>query len=183
MMHPKDEITIVDDYFPRWMVDKVSKDLEFMPVRYNNSPYADFDKARFFGSMLVENDQFVDIQPWWFIEYFNHCMWNDLCKEWTVGHCHRVLLNAQIAGQSGCDHTDADSDNYLSVIYMGHGNSGNTVFEDDSVEWKLGRLVIFNSSVIHRGEGPESGYRVSLGAVYPSVSIRKLVSIDGTGAP
>ena len=49
MMHPKDEITIVDDYFPRWMVDKVSKDLEFMPVRYNNSPYADFDKARFFG--------------------------------------------------------------------------------------------------------------------------------------
>ena len=62
---------------------------------------------------------------------------------------------------------------------MGHGNSGNTVFEDDVVKWKLGRLVIFNSSVIHRGEGPESGYRVSLGAVYPSVPIKQLTAIDG----
>ena len=179
MMHPKEKITVIDDYFPSWMVEHISRDLEFMPVRYNNSPYANFDHARFFGSMLVENDNFVDIRPWWFIEYFNHCMYFDLCKQWTVGHCHRVLLNAQLPSQSGCDHTDADSDNYLSVIYMGHGNSGNTVFEDQTVEWKLGRLVIFNSSRLHRGEGPESGYRVSLGAVYPSVPITQLTSIDG----
>lgn len=183
MMHPKEKITVIDDYFPSWMVEKVSRDLEFMPVRYNNSPYADFEKARFFGAMLVENDQFIDISPWWFIEYFNHCIWNDLCKEWTVGHCHRVLLNGQIPGQSGCDHTDTDSDNYLSVIYMGHGTSGNSVFKDKTVEWKLGRLVIFNSSVMHRGEAPASGYRVSLGAVYPTMPIDELVSIDAFRAP
>jgi hypothetical protein len=106
-------------------------------------------------------------------------MYNDLCKDWTVGHCHRVLLNAQLPSQSGCDHTDADSDNYLSVIYMGHGNSGNTVFENETVEWKLGRLIIFNSALVHRGEGPDSGYRVSLGAVYPSVPITQLTAIDG----
>ena len=183
MMHPKEKITVIDDYFPSWMVEQVSRDLEFMPVRYNNSPYANFDKARFFGAMLVEDDQFIDISPWWFIEYFNHCIWNDLCKEWTVGHCHRVLLNGQIPGQSGCDHTDTDSDNYLSVIYMGHGTSGNSVFKDKTVEWKLGRLVIFNSSVMHRGEAPASGYRVSLGAVYPTMPIDELVSIGGIGHP
>ena len=54
-----------------------------------------------------------------------------------------------------------------------------TEYESDRIEWKLGRLIIFNSSMVHRGEGPESGYRVSLGAVYPSVPITQLTSIDG----
>ena len=62
---------------------------------------------------------------------------------------------------------------------MGHGNSGNTVFENETVEWKLGRLIIFNSALVHRGEAPDSGYRVSLGAVYPSVPITQLTAIDG----
>ena len=58
---------------------------------------------------------------------------------------------------------------------MGHGNSGDTVFEDGKrVEFKLGRLVIFNSSDIHKGDAPNDGYRVSLGAVYPSVPLDKL---------
>jgi len=186
MMHPKEKITVIDDYFPSWMVEHISRDLEMMPVRYNNSPYADYTKARFFGSQIVLNDQFIDIPPWWWIEYFNHCMYHDVCKEWTVGHCHRVLLNAQLPSQSGLNHTDADSDHYLSVIYMGHGTSGDTVFmssdntteyESDRIEWKLGRLIIFNSALVHRGEAPSDGYRVSLGAVYPSVPITQLPNI------
>ena len=63
---------------------------------------------------------------------------------------------------------------------MGHGNSGATVFvnnEDEDiqrVEFKEGRMVIFNSMLWHRGEGPSEGYRVSLGAIYPLVPIVKL---------
>jgi hypothetical protein len=67
MMHPKEKITVIDDYFPSWMVKHISRDLEMMPVRYNNSPYADFEKARFFGSQIVLNDQFIDMPPWWWI--------------------------------------------------------------------------------------------------------------------
>ena len=175
MKHPKGKISVIDDYFPSWLVNQVSMELECMPVRYTNSPYANFDKARFFGAMLMEHDQYKDIPPWWFIEYFNQCMYNDVAKLWTVGHCYRVLLNGQLQGQSGCLHSDADSDNYLTVIYMGHGNSGDTVFENGKrVEFKLGRLVIFNSSDIHKGDAPNDGYRVSLGAVYPSVPLDKL---------
>lgn len=180
MRHESKGIQVIDDYFPQWLVKQVSKDLEFMPVRYNNSPYADFNSARFFGSMLMHNDEWAEIPPWWFIEYFNNCIYHDLCPDKTVGHCHRVLLNAQLPGMSGCNHCDADSDNYLSVIYMGHGNSGDTVFvnaADEDVQrvtFKEGRLVIFNSAIYHRGESPSHGYRVSLGAVYPSVPIEDL---------
>ena len=83
-------------------------------------------------------------------------------------------------GQDGQNHCDSDYDTYLTVIYMGHGNSGATVFvnsidEDiQRVEFKEGRIVVFNSSLWHRGEGPSSGYRVSLGAVYPLVTLDAL---------
>ena len=109
MMHPKEKITVIDDYFPSWMVEHVSRDLEMMPVRYNNSPYADFEKARFFGSQIVLNDQFIDMPPWWWIEYFNHCMYNDLCKEWTVGHCHRVRFMVCLCDHHGVNYASPGS--------------------------------------------------------------------------
>ena len=118
MKHPKGKISVIDDYFPSWLVNQVSMELECMPVRYTNSPYANFDKARFFGAMLMEHDQYKDIPPWWFIEYFNQCMYNDVAKLWTVGHCYRVLLNGQLQGQSGCLHSDADSDNSVSYTHL-----------------------------------------------------------------
>ena len=72
---------VIDDYFPTWMVKQVSTELEFMPVRYNNSPYGDFSKARFFGSMLMENNQFIDIKPWSFVDHFNNCVFNDILPQ------------------------------------------------------------------------------------------------------
>tara|TARA_B100000073_G_scaffold348474_1_gene367669 strand:- start:3464 stop:3952 length:489 start_codon:yes stop_codon:yes gene_type:complete len=159
---------VIDNYFPDWMVKQVSNELEFMPVRYNNSPYGDFSKARFFGSMLMENNQFIDIKPWSFVDHFNNCVFNDILPN-SLGHCHRLLLNAQLPEQHGVYHTDADSDNYMSIIYMGHGNSGATEFKNgDTVDWKLGRMVIFQSNIYHRGCAPIDGWRVSLGGVYPT---------------
>ena len=52
---------------------------------------------------------------------------------------------------------------------MGHGNSGATEFKNgDTVDWKLGRMVIFQSNIYHRGCAPIDGWRVSLGGVYPT---------------
>tara|TARA_B100000029_G_scaffold513725_1_gene614167 strand:+ start:955 stop:1476 length:522 start_codon:yes stop_codon:yes gene_type:complete len=165
-------IEVVNDYFPDWLVNIVSTDMENMPVTYSNSPYADFNRARFFGNMLMQDDKHLQ-QPWWFLEYFNRCIYNDICIKYNVNRCARILLNAQLPGMDGCNHNDSDNDNYLSVIYMGHGNSGDTVFvnqADEDIErvtFKEGRLVIFNSAIYHRGEAPTQGYRCTLGAVYP----------------
>ena len=175
-------VKVIDDYFPPWLVDIVSKDTESMPVKYTNSPYADFDKARFFGTMLYLDDKFQDLPYYWFIDYFNRCIYNDICKELNINHCHRILLNGQLPGQNGCNHCDADSKDYLSIIYMAHGNSGDTVIVNEEgndverISFKEGRMVIFNSAEYHRGEAPTEGYRVSLGAVYPLKPIQELYS-------
>lgn len=181
LMPVKEKIKVVDNYFPEWFVTRVSHELEFMPVRYNNTPYANFRQARFFGATLMQQDRFLDIPPWWVVEYFNECMYHDICKEWTTHACLRVLLNGQLPGQHGCNHTDSDSNNYLSVIYHGHGVDGDTVFVDNDtgediqrVSFKEGRLVIFNSLLMHRSDAPSQGYRVTLGGVYPSVPITTL---------
>ena len=50
---------VVDNYFPDWIVERVSKDLEYFPVTYTNSPYRDFKRCRFFGNMLMEEDQWI----------------------------------------------------------------------------------------------------------------------------
>ena len=71
------------------------------------------------------------------------------------------------------NHRDSDNDNYLSVIYMGHGESGDTILCDDDgndverISFKEGRLVIFNAYQLHRGEAPKTAYRCSWGLVFP----------------
>ena len=57
---------------------------------------------------------------------------------------------------------------------MGYGNSGDTVIVDDDnndikkISFKEGRLVLFNSNTLHRGEAPIEGYRCSWGLVFPT---------------
>tara|TARA_B100000287_G_scaffold398632_1_gene416188 strand:+ start:781 stop:1362 length:582 start_codon:yes stop_codon:yes gene_type:complete len=179
-----DKVRIVDNYFPDWMVDRVSLDCVNMPVTYTNSPYMDFDKARFFGNLLmVDNNWMERFPPWWFLDYFNLCVYNDICKEYNLTNCHRVLLNGQLPGQNGCNHCDSDYEEYLTIIYMASGTSGDTVIvnsrdEDiQRVSFKRGRMVIFNSSIWHRGEAPTEGYRITLGAVYPLKPIHELTKV------
>ena len=176
------DVRVIDDYFPQWMVDEVSQDVLFLPVTYSNSPYAVFEKARFFGNMLMEENLWkVPGDRWWFADYLNLSIMRDILKDYNIPGCYRILLNGQTPGQDGDNHTDSDSDKYTSVIYHAHGTSGDTVFvnaanEDvERVSFKPGRLVIFNSSIWHRGEAPKDGYRVSLGCVYPHVPISELV--------
>ena len=83
-----------------------------------------------------------------------------------------AMTNLLLENQNGQNHTDSDSDDYLSIIYMASGNSGDTVISDgendiERVSFKEGRLVIFKSNIWHRGEAPTCGHRVTLGAVYP----------------
>lgn len=173
------EIRVIDDYFPSWIVDQVSVESTLIPVSYSNSPYADYNSARFFGTNLIKDDNWL-VSPWWFVTYLNLCIKNDICAEYNIKHCSRVLLNGQAPGQHGCNHADADYDCYLSVLYHAHGDSGDTVFVNSSdedvkrVSFKRGRLIIFNSSIWHRGEAPEHGYRTSLGCVYPTIDIKDL---------
>tara|TARA_B100000945_G_C20398865_1_gene606243 strand:+ start:521 stop:1102 length:582 start_codon:yes stop_codon:yes gene_type:complete len=175
---------VVDNYFPDWLVDRVSLDCVNMPVTYTNSPYMDFDKARFFGNLLmVDNNWMERLPPWWFLDYFNLCVYNDICKEYNLTNCHRVLLNGQLPGQNGCNHCDSDYEEYLTIIYMASGTSGDTVIvnsRDEDVQrvpFKRGRMVIFNSSIWHRGEAPTEGYRITLGAVYPLKPIHELTKV------
>tara|TARA_B100000579_G_scaffold361331_1_gene318992 strand:- start:1803 stop:2384 length:582 start_codon:yes stop_codon:yes gene_type:complete len=175
---------VVDNYFPDWLVDRVSLDCVNMPVTYTNSPYKDFNKARFFGNLLmVDNNWMERLPPWWFLDYFNLCVYNDICKEYNLTNCHRVLLNGQLPGQNGCNHCDSDYEEYLTIIYMASGTSGDTVLvnsRDEDVQrvpFKRGRMVIFNSSIWHRGEAPTEGYRITLGAVYPLKPIHELTKV------
>ena len=165
-------VKVIDNYFPQFIVDDVSQATQKMPVAYTNSPYRHFHLARFFGAMLYNEDKFADVGFYWFVDYFNRCIMNDVCKDLSITNCHRILLNLQLENQNGQNHTDSDSDDYLSIIYMASGNSGDTVISDgendiERVSFKEGRLVIFKSNIWHRGEAPTEGHRVTLGAVYP----------------
>ena len=162
-------IEVIDNYFPDWLVKNVSQDLELYPVTYTNSSNLNgFEyPTTFFGNTLLVDDNLTGNNNWWFISYFNQCIYNDICKKYNINHCVRILLNGQVPTLNGTFHRDADNKEYLSVIYMGHGTSGDTVFETEKVSFKEGRLVIFNANTLHRGDAPTEGYRVSLGAVYP----------------
>jgi len=47
-------VEVVSGLFPDWMVDSVANRLSEYPVRWTNSPYACYDNARFFGTMIVQ---------------------------------------------------------------------------------------------------------------------------------
>ena len=176
-MNKRGDYKVIDDYFPDWLVTNVSYYLKTFPVTYTNTPNKNtYKNARFMGNMImIEDEWMVPIKPSWFIEYFNHCIYNDLLKEYDIKHCLRCLHNGQfpLEKMNGINHRDADDENYVSVIYMGHGNSGDTVIVDENeddverISFKEGRIVMLNSFTKHRGEAPKEGYRVSWGFVYP----------------
>ena len=49
---------VIDDYFPQWMIDKVSDYMTRVPVKYDNTPRKDsFNECRFMGNMLLTRNQ------------------------------------------------------------------------------------------------------------------------------
>jgi len=172
------EYKVIDDYFPRWIINKASIDLALVPVRWDNTPTIDtYSDCRFLGNMILIKDewQLKDLEPLWFLSFIIDAIENDICKELGITHCLRCLHNGQfpLESMNAVNHRDADTDNYLSVIYMGHGASGDTVLCDKDgndvkrISFKEGRMVIFNSYQLHRGEAPKEGYRCSWGLVFP----------------
>ena len=179
------EYKVVDNYFPDWIVQGVRDYMCMMPVRWDNvssvEPTWARSESRFMGNMILIEDQWQlkDVAPHWFIYYLIDAIKNDICKEYNITNTFRCLHNGQFATQSmnGGNHRDSDAnndkENYLSIIYMGYGNSGDCVIinednQENRVSFKEGRLVIFNSYTMHRGEAPTEGYRCSWGLVFPT---------------
>ncbi len=172
------EYKIIDDYFPDWMVQQVRDYMCMMPVRWDNSSdYTIKEGKRFMGNMILieDNWQLNDVKMHWFLLYLIEAIKHDICKEYNITNTYRCLHNGQfpLESMNGQNHRDSDDVKYLTVIYMGYGNSGDTVIVDDDnndikrVSFKEGRLVLFNSNTLHRGECPTEGYRCSWGLVFP----------------
>ena len=172
-------VEVVSGLFPDWMVDNVANRLSEYPVRWTNSPYACYDNARFFGTMIVQEGHYVGYEREWFIEYFNSLMEHRLGAK-TM----RTLLNMQFDNMQSQIHNDGDMPNLVSVVYHAAGESGDTVFynnaneEVERVPFHMGQTLIFPSHMYHMGLPPKSGIRVSLGSIYSKTD--QLVSHDPT---
>ena len=169
-----DTVKVVDGYFPDWMIEDVRNYLATdFPYFYNNTPYGDYSKARFWGNTVIRDNSFTEETPWyWFFAYFNECMIKDVCKHLPLSHVHRLLVNAQNPGHGSQTHTDF---NYAatSIIYHAYGDSGATTFANGKkVEFRQGRIIYFDSRLEHDGDPPTSDIRISLGAICPHVGVQ-----------
>ena len=169
---------VIDDYFPQWMIDKVSDYMTRVPVKYDNTPRKDsFNECRYMGNMLLTRNKWNSkaLPQSWFLEYLINVIKEDICKEYNITDTLRCLHNGQfpLESMNAINHRDSDDDRYITVIYMGHGKSGDTILCDNDgndlhrITFKEGRLVIFNSYQLHRGEKPNEGYRCTWGLVFP----------------
>lgn len=172
---------ILDDLLPQWMVDKVASEIPIIPVSYTNSPYGEYHKSRFFGQLLIKEEQWVaPIAPHWFIDYLHMLVCNEVLVDYKIDHLDRCLLNCQTPGQHAQIHTDACLPNdapygvsdRLSGIYQVDGEGDTVLYHDSGEEYaripfKSGRLVIFDSLILHQGEPPVNApIRWSLGYIW-----------------
>lgn len=173
----KDLIKVIDDRYPTWMLSEASQRLLEYPVRFTNSPYGNYQKSRFFGTMMVSNGRWVGPEYDWFVEYLNADVTHDddLLPGYKV---QRTLLNFQSVGLLSEEHTDADEIGPMSVVYMVEGIDGDLIFADHSTEslhripFKENRMVIFPSHLHHWGNPPSRGVRLTLGLICVPPEIR-----------
>ena len=68
-----DDIKVIDGYFPDWIVDDVGDYLSTdFPFFYNNTPYGDYSKARFWGKTVIRDNEFTNETPWyWFFAWYD----------------------------------------------------------------------------------------------------------------
>lgn len=162
-------VKVIDGYFPDWIVDDVAQWLtEYCPMYYNNAPYGDYKQTRFWGNTVIRDDNFSDTSPYyWFFSYFCECIKKDICRDKPISHIHRLLVNAQSPDMESQLHDDRHIP-ATSVIYHAFGESGDTEFATgDRVRFRQGRIIVFDSSLIHKGNPPyvHDRMRISLGAI------------------
>ena len=161
---------VIDNYFPQWMVDEFAQWVtNDCPLYYTNTPHGNYEEARFFGNTIVWNDNPSGLNgatPHWFVSYLCDAVKKDICKDSPFAYIMRVLVNAQFPGEDAPTHTDYDGPS-TTVIYHAWGENGDTVIDGEVVEFKQGRLIIFDSRIPHYAKGPDKGVRFSLGLVLP----------------
>ena len=161
---------VIDDYFPQWMVDEFAQWVtNDCPLYYTNTPHGNYEEARFFGNTIIWNDNpsgLNGVAPHWFVPYMCDAIKKDICKDIPFAYILRVLVNAQFPGEDAPTHTDYDGPS-TTVIYHAWGENGDTVIDGEVVEFKQGRLIIFDSRIPHYAKGPDKGVRFSLGLVLP----------------
>lgn len=167
---------IVDNYFPKWAVNNISEESLLIPVTYSNSPYGEYHVSRFFGQMLMEEEQWIAPCPQhWFVDYLHLAVCNDILLDYKIRKMDRCLLNCQTPGQYAQEHTDWNPQytgpNRVSGLYYIRGD-GNTEFYNENkdtfvVEAVPGRLVLFDSTLWHQGLSPvKEPIRYTLGFVW-----------------
>jgi hypothetical protein len=168
------DIRVIDGYFPDWVVEDVGNYLSTdFPFYYNNTPYGDYSKARFWGNTVIRDNEFTSETPWyWFFAYFNECIMKDICKDLPLTHIHRLLVNAQNPGHVSQTHTDFNRP-ATSIIYHAYGEDGCTTFaKGEKVDFQMGRIIVFDSLMEHDGEPPTNDIRISLGAIAPHSGVQ-----------
>jgi hypothetical protein len=91
-------------------------------------------------------------------------------KDFQLG---RYLWNYYNQSSSGVYHTDSDHDNYFSILFNLHDNDGSTIVDNEVIDSKLGRAILFNSNTKHKGNGPvKSKKRYCLNAVFTADGYR-----------
>ena len=81
MTHLNTKITVIDDYFPSWMVRDVGNYLSTdFPFFYNNTPYGDYSKARFWGNTVIRNNEFTEETPWYWSVSYTHLTLPTICS-------------------------------------------------------------------------------------------------------
>lgn len=71
----------------------------------------------------------------------------------------RIMMNIQHPGMDGQMHRDGDAK--VTCVYMVTGN-GDLIIQDQYIKFKKDKLIIFDSSKLHKGCAPTKGPRITL---------------------
>jgi len=67
----------------------------------------------------------------------------------------RVMYNFYTPSAECNLHTDAEDDNYFSILYNFHDNDGGTYIKDKVYPSKASQALVFKSNFIHKGMAPK----------------------------
>lgn len=188
----KELIFEFDEFLPSWLVK--SGELQFKTFGFEYGHHASTldDGEPFFGKMLyLREDGLNRTGPGIvnnIVDYLTLELLPQIDNRGKFKELQRIAVNGQLPGQNPKAHIDTESSPHLwTLVYYVSGNSGDTVFyqslknrqEIHRCKFKKGKAVLFPSPYCHQAEGPDSGWRVSLGVTFEwHTDLNKLLEVD-----